>query len=1127
MQNMIKKFVACLLSLAMVFTMIPSDVVRAEEEPGETNTAAVSLKFSAADLEKADITYQVGENDAVPVADIQPDDGGAVWVKDIADMSNIVITAAPKENSNVSGISVVEGEEENAGQAYDGKCEQKDGNWVYTFVATVPSESDSRIYVVSLITNGGQQPGPDNPTVGAGDILFEIGNSQGGNVFYSVSGAGDSWVQMNNNSVVSKNDLTDADIIYVKYETMEGYTLDDGIDQETGMSVNRYYAGDVAAALEFTDNAAMFEYSPLSEYSYRVCICFRQSNNAPDNPGSSFWADKYNSYLTGGINILAQWIGSSQGDIVYEFSDDMTFDNNTAGEKVSLSQTVVEDVLNTLSDPEADESDKNAKKGTLFGIESSGKRYMRIKTGTDLGGSHLGFEIYKKNESGEFIRDDEALANLTYYDYDSSTWIPLNDAQDRKWEDWLKCSDSFDGENWNATQGLILDLSGLDLSQDGAALRCILPFDSRKNISWWNARYKGEVTEAGDVVSEDSWVENGMVELTKVTSKDGTQVYYSSEQGWEPDPDLNENLVVNIAKAGYDNGELRPGYDGAKGKYTAEEMLEAAEKASGQCNVPNNSIVTVKLTPDAGYQILAAELNGMPLTPDAGTQSMFSFEITSNIHFSAMFEKTSDVVSVEGATEVSAAKINGTTEVVDSGNVALTVEDQQNYDDSKALEVVDGTSVASLNVEVDQIVAKAGNLTDEDQSKAKEGTLAVTDDNFWTTNLTELDNPVEISLTLDEISVGENENLALVRDHNGQCEEIAVDVKVDNGETIATFSSDKFSTYTLIKVTKGPEPHDHIFVARINEEITNQIVSAATCTEPAIYKKYCTVCNALSDETFTHGNALGHSFHDGKCIRCKKDIPNETPIREFIERLYSNILGRKSDEDGIANWTKSLIECTSTGVSSSYGFVFSDEFKNRGLSNDAKVEILYLTFLNRTADTDGKKFWVDALNAGVDMEKVYEGFVMSTEFAGICSSYGISQGQMNDVEGMTDILARYRNLNFGITKFVARCYTEALGRQYDINGVEDWCRQIVTGNWTPRNVASGFIHSEEFVNKNTTTGEYVNVLYKTFLGRECDADGYNMWVGLINSGEWTRDQVMDGFAESTEFGGILAGFGLN
>ena len=382
---------------------------------------------------------------------------------------------------------------------------------------------------------------------------------------------------------------------------------------------------------------------------------------------------------------------------------------------------------------------------------------------------------------------------------------------------------------------------------------------------------------------------------------------------------------------------------------------------------------------------------------------------------------------------------------------------------------------------------------------------------------------IEVPKELANVINEDGKTYQIARNHDGIVD--LLNAVYDKKTNHLTFTTDRFSTYAIIYSTCNST--EHVWTASVKEGLEGQLVSAATCTEPAIYKKYCTVCNALSDETFAHGNALGHSFHDGKCIRCKKDMPDDTPVREFIERLYSNILGRKSDENGIADWTKLLLDGSQNGVTVGYGFVFSDEFVNYGYTNEQKVDILYATFLNRLSDTEGKKVWVEALNSGVDLEKIYEGFVMSEEYAGICTSYGITQGQMSDIPGMDDTLGRYRNYNLGITGFVARCYTEALGRQYDIDGVEDWCRQIVTGSWTPRNVAAGFVHSEEFINKNTTTEEYVNVLYKTFLGRECDADGYNMWVGLINSGEWTRDQVMDGFAESTEFGGILAGFGLN
>ena len=228
-------------------------------------------------------------------------------------------------------------------------------------------------------------------------------------------------------------------------------------------------------------------------------------------------------------------------------------------------------------------------------------------------------------------------------------------------------------------------------------------------------------------------------------------------------------------------------------------MKEAAEKASGQCNVPVNSYVTVKLTPDPGYQILCASLNGMPLTPDEDTPSQFTFQITSNIHFQAVFEKASDVVDVTGAQDVSAAQITGTTDVVDNGNVALTVTDDADYNAAEALRVVNGTKVEALDVEVDQIIAKAGNLTEAEQQKAREGTLAVTEDKYWKQKMTELEKQVNISLDLDHVTLAANETLVVVRDHKGECTEIPVTVSTENNEVSISFASDKFSTYTIIK----------------------------------------------------------------------------------------------------------------------------------------------------------------------------------------------------------------------------------------------------------------------------------------------------------------------------------------
>ena len=260
-------------------------------------------------------------------------------------------------------------------------------------------------------------------------------------------------------------------------------------------------------------------------------------------------------------------------------------------------------------------------------------------------------------------------------------------------------------------------------------------------------------------------------------------------------------------------------------------------------------------------------------------------------------------------------------------------------------------------------------------------------------------------------------------------------------------------------------------------------------------------------------------------IRIKAFTSNA--VQAFVSRLYSVVLGRTPDEAGINNWSNLLMTGSQNGATASYGFVFSDEFNKRNLSNAEKVDVMYRAFLNREADAAGKAMWVNALDAGVGLEKIYEGFVMSSEFASLCSEYGISAGSMSDVPGMADRLNLYRNRNINITQFVARCYTMALGRTNDLEGVEMWCRLIITGEWAPTRVAAdGFFHSDEFVARNTSNEEYVRILYRTFFGREADADGLNTWINLLASGAYSRDQVLAGFSESDEFKTILASFGL-
>ena len=254
---------------------------------------------------------------------------------------------------------------------------------------------------------------------------------------------------------------------------------------------------------------------------------------------------------------------------------------------------------------------------------------------------------------------------------------------------------------------------------------------------------------------------------------------------------------------------------------------------------------------------------------------------------------------------------------------------------------------------------------------------------------------------------------------------------------------------------------------------------------------------------------------------------DDTAVRDFVNRLYTLVLDRNADEIGLESWTNALVNGESNGVDIGYGFVFSDECKEKNLSNEDFVEILYNTFMNRPSDEGGKASWVSQLDAGVEREKVFAGFIYSTEFANICNEYKIEVGNVFEVGRLADALAHYRNQNADITKFVARCYTEAMGRAYEPDGLEAWCKVIIEKSNTPKQVAQNFIFSAEFVQKDLSDEEYVKVLYRTFMGREADEAGLAGWVEVLGSGREDRMKVMEGFSDSVEFDGILQSFGLN
>jgi len=236
-----------------------------------------------------------------------------------------------------------------------------------------------------------------------------------------------------------------------------------------------------------------------------------------------------------------------------------------------------------------------------------------------------------------------------------------------------------------------------------------------------------------------------------------------------------------------------------------------------------------------------------------------------------------------------------------------------------------------------------------------------------------------------------------------------------------------------------------------------------------------------------------------------------TAIEHFVIRLYSNVLGRSPDAGGLQYWSDQL-RSGAHGSRVAHGFFFSQEFINRKTSDDLFLDILYLTLMNRPADAGGKAYWLNQLNSGLPREDIFAGFVNSPEFDSLCRQAGIVRGTYTPPRG-------------GMVRvFVTRLYRETLSRDPDQGGLDYWTSRLLGGAYGSA-VANGFVFSNELTSKKLSNADFVEVLYKTLMGRSSDASGKAFWVNRLNNG-FSRQSVFQDFANSTEFGQICARHGI-
>jgi len=113
----------------------------------------------------------------------------------------------------------------------------------------------------------------------------------------------------------------------------------------------------------------------------------------------------------------------------------------------------------------------------------------------------------------------------------------------------------------------------------------------------------------------------------------------------------------------------------------------------------------------------------------------------------------------------------------------------------------------------------------------------------------------------------------------------------------------------------------------------------------------------------------------------------------------------------------------------------------------------------------------------------------------------------------------------GVEAFVTRFYQLCLDRDPDAAGLEGWTNDLLDQIRTGADVAEGFIYSKEFIEKNTTNSQYLEILYKAFFNRDADPAGWDIWLSELEGGR-DRSEVLNGFIYSQEFADLCDDYGI-
>ena len=458
-----------------------------------------------------------------------------------------------------------------------------------TYTQSFNFTSEKNIYSVSLFFNntdggdgGNPDENPDNPPadIQTGEILFRISGSEGGHVFYSFEENSESWTEIHDKEVLQTDALADKTSVYVKYSLEGDYKLDDYIDDTDNLSVNRVYENDRPIALSFTQKIASFSYDPTKKYTVQI----RFMNSSPIPPTETGDKD---------VDVrVTYWTYEQLSE--YELDDD--------GNKIQDT----DENGNPIYDPTTHEPvykqhpkvDGNGR--PVFGYVKIERPFdsvliQNMRVNNTQSGTHESGTVTYQKAGYKSDSDQKNTLSLDMFLGAKADAIYLIKENDNGEYAKINGSDFTNNEDsWYNDQLAPAKSYDVAIVQGESDVFTIIWTTDYDTADKWLDK------ESGGHFNEDMYLNHGQADVVSVT-RNGNVIHDSNN----PDKD-----IVNI------------------------------DNDFGHIILKKGDDIVLKLTPDYGYQLKSASINGNKLSAIDDNVSTFEIKnIQNNIHFSGLFEK--------------------------------------------------------------------------------------------------------------------------------------------------------------------------------------------------------------------------------------------------------------------------------------------------------------------------------------------------------------------------------------------------------------------------------------------------------------------------------------------------------